>query len=394
MNFRPIFCTGLLLLSLGAVSGCEYIKSLTGASAATDDDLTELGGMEVTANTGSALPPTDAEAALGLNVKVGDRFPLLKTVERTLVQVTPQGEVRNTTSLELLMSLTVDEVASGDDRQGQKRLAVRYHRVRYQQDIAGQRLSYNSETPPNPLPPGAEAWHGLVGNGFFVWVGPNNQLIEAVGFREFVERCLRHVPPERQMQVRAAVSSTTPIEGVINFLDDSIGILPAEALKVGDNWSQTRQISEPLRMNVALQYNLEKLDDNLARIAILGTISPAAGYSSPAEIARGITVTVRGGQIFGTCGIDRRTGLPLQSRVEQNLEMKVAASGGPEFEQRKQTITTIQAFPDSGAQQPPVTAGNVGDAAAFPPPGALPEGPAAALAPNTAVAAPGESRFR
>jgi hypothetical protein len=328
-------------------------------------------------------------------VKVGDRFPLLKTVEQTLVQVTPQGEMRNTTSLELLMSLTVDEVASGDDRQGQKRLAVRYHRVRYQQDIAGQKLSYNSDTAPSPLPPGCEAWHGLVGNGFFVWVGANNQLIEAVGFHEFRERCLRHVPPDRQMQVRAAITSTTGIEGVVNFLDDSIGIMPADAVKVGDNWDQTRQLKEPLRMNVALQYNLEKLDDNLARIAILGTISPAAGYSSPAELARGISVSVRGGQIFGTCGIDRRTGLPLQSRVQQDLEMRVSASGGPEFDQRKQTITTIQAFPDSGAQQPPpITAASGSEAGALPPPGNLPEGPAAALAPNTAIAAPGEGRFR
>ncbi|HVV99922.1 MAG TPA: DUF6263 family protein [Planctomycetaceae bacterium] len=393
MNSRRIFCTGLLLFALGAVSGCEYIKGLTGGAEA-DDDLTDLGGADVDLNTGSALPPSDTpQASLELNVKAGDRFPLLKTVEQTLVQVSPQGEVRSTTSLELLMSLTVDEVATSDDRSGQKRLSVRYHRVRYQQDLAGQRLSYNSEAPPNPLPPGAEAYHGLVGNGFFVWVGANNQIVEAVGFREFLERCVRHVPPERQMQVRSAVTSTTGIESVVNFLDDSIGILPAEAVKVGDNWSQTRQISEPLRMNVALQYNLEKLDDSMARIAVLGTISPAAGYASPAELARGLTVNVRGGQIFGTCGIDRRTGLPLQSRVEQVIDMKVAASGGPEFEQRKQTVTTIQAFPDSGA---PASAGNQGGAGTMTlaPPGALPEGPAAALAPTSNIAGPSEPRFR
>jgi hypothetical protein len=60
-------------------------------------------------------------------------------------------------------------------------------------------------------------------------------------------------------------------------------------------------------------------------------------------------VMVRGGNAFGTCTIDRSTGLPLESKVERYLEMNVRLPNGLAFEQRKRTVTTIQAFPQQTA---------------------------------------------
>ncbi|MFO1022528.1 MAG: hypothetical protein U0903_17795 [Planctomycetales bacterium] len=56
-------------------------------------------------------------------------------------------------------------------------------------------------------------------------------------------------------------------------------------------------------------------------------------------------MTVRAGQHYGSCTIDRRTGLPINSQINEDLAMKVKLPSGKEFDQRKQTITIIRAFP-------------------------------------------------
>ena len=61
-------------------------------------------------------------------------------------------------------------------------------------------------------------------------------------------------------------------------------------------------------------------------------------------------ITVRRGQSAGSCVINRRTGLPMQSRVEQSLEMHVRLADGGEFDQYKSTLTTINTVPEQIGQ--------------------------------------------
>jgi hypothetical protein len=247
----------------------------------------------------------------------------------------------------MLMSIAVQEVPETGERQGQKLMAVKYHRVRFRQDLAGNRVDYDSQSPQYPLAVEAQGYHGLVGNGFYFWLGPNNQIVEMVGFREFLERCLKDVAPERQQQVRTVLAATSGADGIANFVDDSIGLLPPQAVQVGDSWTKTRQVFEPLRMYISNKYTLRTIDTNQAEVIIQGTIAPSASYGVPEPAARNVNVVVRGGRCDGTCLIDRRTGLPLQSRVEQTISMQVKFAN-EEFEQQKQTITTIRAFPEGG----------------------------------------------
>jgi hypothetical protein len=301
------------------------------------------------ANGGGALPN------LSLNLKVGDRFPLLKTITQTLLQPSPQGEVSSTSALEMMMSITVEEIPEVGERQGQKRMGVKYHRVRFAQDLTGKHIEFDSQAPRGPIPLEALGYSGLVGNSFFFWLGPNNQIVDLVGFREFLERCLRDVPVERQQQVRTALAATSGAEGIANFVDDSIGLLPPQAVQVGDSWSTTRQVFEPLRMYISNKYTLRSIDANQAEVIIQGTIAPSAAYGAPDQPVRDLNVLVRGGRCDGTCLVDRRTGLPLQSRVEQTISMQVKLAN-EEFEQQKQTVTTIRAFPESATSATPVAA--------------------------------------
>lgn len=288
-------------------------------------------------------------ASLQLELQQGDRFPLLKTVEQTVSQSVGRGSVLNRSRLELLLEIEVDNV-----RKNRILLSVRYHRVRFTRIVDGERIEYDSESPPNPVPLEVQAYHGLVDNGFSFWLGPDNRIVELAGFRDFLERCVREVPPDRRQQVLRRLAATTGDEGIANFVDDSIGLLPygeaaeEKQIGVGSHWTRERQVVQPTPMYLSSRCTLTDLDETTANIEIVGNITPSATYGPADGSNRNVRLKVHGGHTFGNCTVQRETGLPLDSRIERYIDMTVQLPDGAEFEQQKRLVTTIRAFPQQG----------------------------------------------
>ncbi|MGH7127840.1 MAG: DUF6263 family protein [Planctomycetaceae bacterium] len=344
-----------MLISAGAVLIVAGIAAVAGwwrnDEQAADTDP-QVPTTQITTAPVTAAPLPQA-APLQLNLKVGDRFPLLKTVEQTLSQSSHEGLTKSGSRVELLLEIQVDEVHAD----GRKLLSVRYHRVRYSQDVAGRKVDYRSDDPAQAVPAEALPYHGLIGNGFSFWVGADNQVIEPVGFDEFLARCVRDVPEPQRQAVLARFSRVSAAEGIANFVDDSIGLLPYHsdpagsggAVRVGDDWTRRREILDPMPLQLQTRYTLRELSETVAEIDILGTIAPSAPAAAVEQVSSEIQVTVRGGHSVGSCTIDRKTGLPIRSQVRRYLDMHVRRPDGAEFLQRKEVNTTIRAFPAQGA---------------------------------------------
>ncbi len=308
---------------------------------------------------------------LELNLKPGDRFPLKKTVEHTLRQPAADGWSISRSNLEMLLSVTVNEIHEpdlakqpADPRAGQKKLQVQYHRVQFSQELPGwKKIDYDSDAPVLPIPLVAQGYHGLKDNGFEFWLSANNQILEIVGFDQFLDRCLRDVTPARKQQVRTAMAATAGGDGITNFVEDSIGLLPTTAVREGDGWTRERQVLQPVPMYTSTRYTLRRITDEIAEIDIIGSISPSATFGQPNQTNTELNVTIRSGSSLGNCLLDRRTGLPMQSRVEQSLEMAVRLADGKEFDQHKTTVTTIRYFPEQEQprESPAAPAGRKGE---------------------------------
>lgn len=80
---------------------------------------------------------------------------------------------------------------------------------------------------------------------------------------------------------------------------------------------------------------------------ILGTIEPIqASKLGPIQQASARqSISLKKGEITGSCMIDRASGLPLTSRVQRQMDMTVEVPGQRPFEQRKTIVTTIESFP-------------------------------------------------
>ena len=337
----------------GGLVGCGSRSAPEGES--NDSAIAELGESGKQSPDGVAAKSVKDSRFenLELRLKVGDRFPLMKTIEQRLIQTSANGgrPIESNSKLTLKLAIQVESIEDGV-----KRLGVRYQQVRYEHDVAGERVRYDSVVPEKVIPEAARVYQGLVDNGFSFVLTADNRIMQVVEFEEFLKRCVRHAPPAHQKEMLTRLVASTEDEGIANFVDDSIGILPYNidsrnargSVKIGDSWDKTRQIMRPIPMTMATRYRLTSSNDRYATIELLGQIVPAtieqigAGVQQTTALEK---VSLRSGHCFGTCEIDRDTGLPIQSRVVRHLDMSLELPSGAKFHQQKEITTTVQAYP-------------------------------------------------
>lgn len=342
-----------VLLSL---SGCGWFGSEK-ADSGGDEVIPELGDRAKEPIIREASNKVISTENLELRLKVGDRFPLMKTVEQRLRQLSPSGgrPIESSSKLSMTLAITVEKI-----EQGVKTLGVRYQRVRYEHDIAGEKVSYDSALFPKTIPAAAQIYHGLLDNGFSFELGADNRIVEVHDFETFLKRCVRHAPASQQKELLTRLVATQEDEGIANFVDDSVGMLPYNIddlnaggdVKVGSSWRKTREIIRPFPMTIDTAYRLANINERYATLELFGQIVPARiQHASNALQHVGATekMTLRNGHCFGTCTIDRDSGLPIQSHVTRQMDLTLELPTGAKFDQMKEIVTTIRTFPEQGA---------------------------------------------
>lgn len=283
---------------------------------------------------------------LELRLAAGDRFPMIKTVEQTLIQKSETHPAMAKTRLQLNLVIMVQEVLPEAIL-----LGVQYSRVVYEHDISGRRILFDSATHQGNVPWDAVPYAGMVGNGFSFWLGRDNTIRELVGYQDFLERCVQLVPLERRQTLLNELSSRFGDDGVANFVDDSIGLLPydssvdreaAALVMPGDVWTRERRLMQPMPVYLTSTYRLTDINQATAEIEITGRI--ASGEAVNSDGAGRIRIS--GGRSMGKCVVDRVTGLPVDVRLMRNMTLWVETEDGHQVTQEKEILTTIRAFPE------------------------------------------------
>lgn len=331
-----------LIVAVAAASGgyiwWDHSRSDTGAEL--EQELAEH--TPVT----SPLPPTKPQPQpLTLQLAVNEKFPLVKTIHETIEQKTATGKITSHTTVQLFLAIQVMRVEPK-----RKTLRVDYRRVVYDQDVAGEKLHYDSDNPPRVLPVEVQAYDGLVGNGFEFVIGPDNKILDSQGFHEFLTRCFARVPAGQRAEVMDRFMQTTGDERVANFIDDSIGLLPFHKtpVKAGDTWERNRKVDRPIPLHLSQTCTLQGIRNGVADIAIQGSVSPSATYAPTAQPQGGLQLTVRSGKIYGACQIRAKNGLPVKSVINRTYDMIVRYPNGRQFAQTKTSKTKIEVYQQQG----------------------------------------------
>lgn len=376
-TFRTSILFSLFIASAFAVSGCGKTDSSVATGEVDDSDLMSqlLGDIDLTegrpveptitqvsqstsaedafsipefATADVQQPMTDAGLGqrLELRLSPGDRFQLVKNVKQNLTQKSTQFPATAVTELELHMQISVEQVQAEASL-----FAIQYSRITYQHDINGQRMSFDSDIQGGNAPPELAAYAGMIGNGFRFWLGKDNVVKDVVGYQEFLQRCVQRVPADQQTSVLNSIATKFGNDGVANFVDDSIGLLPynrsaglasATVVSVGDIWTKQRRLMAPSPVEMQSTCRLESMTDKTATISTTGTISTVDGASNASA------VQITSGRSMGQCVIQRSTGLPLELNRSSYLSMQVATASGQTVQQDKTIETTIRTLPAAG----------------------------------------------
>ncbi len=316
--------------------------STASTNSQTTDELVADGGLAIPAPPVASNP---APEELRLRLETGDRFPLVKTIRQNLVQTSADAPANAESQLELHMVIQVDDLK--DDA---ILMNVRYTRVRYGHTINGQSLQFDSDANQSAIPADVVPYAGMVNNGFSFWLGLDNKIKQLVGYQDFLQKCVERVPVERRETLLSEIAARFGDDGVANFVDDTVGLLPynpdaaagaATKVVVGDVWSRERRLMHPMPVYMKSTCRLLSLNDKTAEIDITGQIANAEVASNGQS-----AVQIRNGRSIGSCVIDRATGLPLKVNRSRYLTMTVTASNGKVYEQEKRIETTIQTFPN------------------------------------------------
>lgn len=314
-------------------------RSVRAASSSADDPFAvQTSGFE---------QPQPKGERLELSLREGDRFPLIKTIEQTLVQKSETHPALARTRLDLNIAITVQEV-----RADAVLLGVQYSRVVYEHDLAGRRLKFDSASHSGAIPWDAVPYAGMVNNGFAFWIGRDNQIRGLVGYQEFLERCVAEVPIERRQTLLSELSQRFGDDGVANFVDDSIGLLPYDAsvdedsasrVLPGDVWTRERRLMQPVPVYLKSTYTLTDIDSDTARIEITGRIASGEAVNAAGDSR----VRISDGRTLGHCIVDRSTGLPVDVQIDRHLVIHVQTDDGYDVVQEKEIRTTIRGFPQT-----------------------------------------------
>jgi hypothetical protein len=325
--------------SVGLCAALAFIAGCSSGEAVQPDEPRE---STTAADPVVPTAPAVERATLELRLSPGDRFPLRKVVEQELIQSEAGREPEVSQSrLEMLMAITVEDVTETGTR-----FAVRYDRIRYARQVGDEVLQYDSLQPPVAVPLELAAYQGMLGQGFSFRIGRDNRIAEVIGFAEFLQASLREVPEGNRSDVLLGVESSSGEDGVTDFVDDTIGLLPFDAPKSpGDTWRRPRDIARPVPMHIDTVCTLRDLTPEIAVVDLRGQVTPVMTSGVQAASHEDVQLYVHGGTIEGHCIIYRDTGLPQESHVVQTVEMTVSLPGGERLEQQKRVVTRVESYP-------------------------------------------------
>src|SRR5262245_23017138 len=138
MNCRAFILPQFVLFAIITTSsGCGWRGSQTDGVEEEDIEVADEGPAAAVVTT----PAPTVRPHVG-EPRAGDRFSLLKTVTQMLQQPTPDGWVTSRSAVEMLLTLTVEEIHGADPaqpgldpRSGQKRLQVAWQQLRFMQEL-------------------------------------------------------------------------------------------------------------------------------------------------------------------------------------------------------------------------------------------------------------------
>lgn len=323
----PKFLKYLMLLCVITLLGCDQWQSTTENELVKElPDLPSMVPASSAKNSDSDSAAIRSEFAA---FKMGQQFTYEKSITHTLTQATGDPSNKSVVQIDLVFTLWVEEI-----QQDRTRFGLRFQQVKYSQNIAGEKIEYDSEARPETIPAAVQAVHDLTQQKLSIWRDAQGVISQLSGW------------PKQDSAIRTVShSQAAEVPTISDLLDPAFDLL-AEArtrdkLAEGQSWITQQQFAGTVSLIEKLNCFCKSKNSQSVDVDVTGTITPGLNLEDH-QFANSSPVKVSSGHTIGKVRYDVNTGLPEHSTWQRYILMQVNLESGEKFEQRKDTRTALK----------------------------------------------------
>ncbi|GIV60971.1 hypothetical protein GQ464_001075 [Rhodocaloribacter litoris] len=271
----------------------------------------------------ATLTPEPA-VRLRLNLKEGASYKMYNQIEQAVEQVV-MGQEQNVKN-QIGIGYRFDVLAARDQVFDVK---LTYYKVKFSQEGPMGTISYDSENPPETVPPQAQGFAALGGQSLTLKLDAMGKVLDVGGVEDMIARMvegLGQADAATRAQIEQSLRQQFGREAMSSQMEAMFAVYPEGEVAVGDTWTREVAVNAGLPLKLASTYRLTAYEGGRATLEIESQIRP--GTDGPVNMGgMEIEFDISGSQ-KGTAVMDAETGLILEAEARQEVAGDMIVNGG------------------------------------------------------------------
>ena len=263
--------------------------------------------------------PAAAAVRLELKLNKGKTYYQKTITDQQIAQTMMGQEQKMEQGIGTGLKLQVLDV----DTQGNMRIQYTYLWSRLKQINPMIQIDYDSSRQ-SPVPAGAEAFAGLVGQSYIVKITPKGKVLDVNGVEQLREAVLKKLPAGADTSLAMnPVAMYIDKQGVKQMVETNMAIYPEKPVSPGDSWSKHLTMAVGFTLIIDSKWTLQKEEAGVATIGV--TASVRTDPNAPPMEANGMKMKAQmSGTQEGTIRIAEATGLTASSQERAQIKGQIA----------------------------------------------------------------------
>jgi predicted secreted protein len=272
-----------------------------------------------------------------LSLKPQAKYVLTMEVNQTRSQTV--DDEKQSLGQEMLQVWDVNVTAL--QKNGNMDIELTYKRVKIDQDFGGQRIEYDSDSPPEVLDQSMKSLAVMPGTVIRAEMTPDGKVVSVDGVDAMIDKMIEAMNITDSQEKRAVLADLRKqwgTDAMKQSLEQITSFYPARPVSPGSSWTSDFDLTSGVPMHIVSTYNLQTRIGARDSIDVSSQISSDSATSSVTMGPLSMAYSINGSQ-SGTILVDEATGLPLSSRLDMHYEGTVAVSGVPDQESQTWPIS-------------------------------------------------------
>ncbi|NIP28874.1 MAG: hypothetical protein GWN67_19345 [Phycisphaerae bacterium] len=260
-----------------------------------------------------------------MSFKEGEKYYMRFVTEQKISQ-TILGQQQGT---EQTIGLGCDLDVKSVESNGNALVNYTYRWANLIQTGAGGKVVYDSSDKGAPVPPMAQGFDALLGEGFSLKTTPQGRVEEVIGLQELRENVGKKLPEGPMKEaLKVGIKQFINEEGIKEMTESSMAIYPDKPVGIGDSWKRMITLTQGASMTLENEWILKDRKNGVSFIDVNSNIKSNPN-AAPITMAGAKLSYDLSGKQKGQIELEESTGRIIRSRMNQDIsgQIKVEVPG-------------------------------------------------------------------